>query len=155
MNEIQRIQSCALELCEAIRRHARLCCSVPDDDITLEIAAEDLAAAVTRYADVILKERHATTLFESSGADSLDDQDSADSYAEEVAAGDKVFVVDDCYTIRILDPRELSRFVNSKYGMLAKASGEALRILCEKDGWDVSSYPEGALSIDSRNVRTA
>jgi hypothetical protein len=138
------IQGRALTLCDAIRKHAELCDIRPRDAVVIEEAAEKVTQAVAEYADIILKEKRATVIFEDDADDVFVAGPGGDASGE--------IIIDDRYTIRVLDSENLMRLVESRYGRPAASVQDALRTLCDEEGWNVWSYPGDALAVNLHSV---
>ncbi|MFI9163440.1 hypothetical protein [Kitasatospora aureofaciens] len=147
------IEDVARDLCAAINRHANLCENNPDDSRAIVATIETIRSLALAYGDA---------LFEGSGwanpllgisPSTLESNEVAQD--EQVATsghpGDRIRIsVVDRYGIVVDNPESLKKFAQGRIGEDLASTAEALRSLCERDGWKPESYPEGVIAVDWR-----
>jgi hypothetical protein len=168
MDDTPPLVGAAERICEALRRHAELCSRDPEDAPAVMPALVEVREAMRAYSGLLfdttgwgppflqVEEGAPFETDEDDEADEAADSDRADNGAG--GSGEVPWVmVADKYILRVDRAGEFMDFARSRLGQEPASVEEAVRLLCEADGWRPAGpdgYPPGMFEVTEHTVDT-
>jgi len=153
------LEAAAIEVCDAIRRHAKICQEEAKNVSAVVRAGEDLTRAVLNY-EVTLRAisgwsnpiRHLgpLPLF----GDRLHRDGGGDETGLSREWGATLTRIDVAarYRLRIHDDDALIAFASGRFGTEIADVEEAIRVLFDAESWDPERYPPGLVDVEDVGV---
>lgn len=152
------IHQSASKLCDAIRLHAQLCETEPENKPDIQAAAAAVTRAVTDYAAAVFSKEGLDIFFAAPSEDPPGWQSLPKRAIESAGPSEmstEEFIIEDRYTIHIKNSTALSEFAAAATGRDPRSTSEALENLCDRDGWKILAYPEGLLRVNYHATESA
>lgn len=154
------LELAASDVCEAIRRHAKICEEGPDNVGDVVLAGEALREAVIRYEKVLsatsgwsnpIRHLGRLPLFEDGPRPVEPVSDAAPAGEERREAARRVRLSAH-YHLRVTSEDALLAFASGRFGREVSDPVEAIKILFEAESWDPERYPPGLIGVEEVGV---